>query len=68
MSSPLFAALAGHQLWHIVPLVVAVSLVYGATRHELMNEILSNAFKFCLWIIGFIGIIFAILYFVASRL
>ena len=46
MPDPLLASMAQLQLWHIVPLVVAVSLVYGATRHELMSEMLSNALKF----------------------
>ena len=68
MNDPLLATLAYPQLWHIAPLIVAVSLVYGATRHEQLGEILSNAFKFGLWIVGFIGVIFAILYFVANQL
>ena len=33
------------QLFHMVPLVVAISLVYGATRHELIGPILHQSFK-----------------------
>ena len=64
----LFASLLHSQLWHFVPLVVAISLVYGATRHELMRPILSNAFKFGVWIVGFVAVIALILFLVSTRL
>ena len=64
----LFASLLQSQLWHFVPLVVAISLVYGATRHELMGPILSNAFKFGVWIVGFVAVIALILFLVSTRL
>jgi hypothetical protein len=38
-----------------------VSLVYGATRHEYMLPILANALHTAMWILGFMGIIAAIL-------
>ena len=28
----LFAGILNSQLWHLVPLIIAVSLVYGATK------------------------------------
>ena len=68
MPPALFASFMQSQLWHFVPLVVAISLVYGATRHELMGPILSNAFKFGIWIIGFVAVIAAILFWVSTRL
>ena len=49
------------QVWYAVPLIVSISLVYGATRHEYMGPILNNAFRAGVWIVGFMGIIFAIL-------
>lgn len=52
---------AVNQLWYVLPLVVTVSLVYGATRHELMSPILHNAFRAATWIIGFMAIIFFVL-------
>ena len=59
---PLFADILPHnQLWYLLPLVVAISLVYGATRHELMGPILANALHTAGWILGFMAIIFAIL-------
>ncbi len=50
-----------NQLWYVLPLIVSVSLVYGATRHELIGPILNNAFRAATWIVGFMGIIFSVL-------
>ena len=52
---------AANQLWYVVPLIVAISLVYGATRHEFMGPILHNAFRAATWIAGFMAIIFVVL-------
>jgi len=57
----LIASLTDSQLWHIVPLVVAISFVYGATRHELIGPVLRDTFKAATWIICFMAIIFVIL-------
>ena len=54
-----------NQLWCLIPLVVSVSLVYGATRHELMGSILQQALRAAIWIVGFMSVIFAILYLVS---
>lgn len=54
-----------NQLWYAVPLVAAVSLVYGATRHELMVPILHNAFRAATWIVGFMAVIFFLLLFIS---
>jgi hypothetical protein len=56
----LFAASSG-LLWHSIPIIVLVSLVYGATRHELMGPILNNAIRTAIWITGFMLLIAAIL-------
>ncbi|MCR9118738.1 MAG: hypothetical protein NXI22_17520 [bacterium] len=59
----LFAVtLWGNHLWYLFPLVVTISLVYGATRHELMEPILYNALRAGVWIIGFMLVIFAIMF------
>ena len=50
-----------NMLWHAVPLILVVSIVYGATRHEYMPEILTNAYRATTWIVSFIAIIFGIL-------
>ncbi|MBP87757.1 MAG: hypothetical protein CMJ64_13715 [Planctomycetaceae bacterium] len=58
----LLAAAVHNRLWYAIPLIVAVSLVYGATRHELMGPILNNALRAAVWIVSFMSIIFGILY------
>jgi hypothetical protein len=58
---PLFAGLAESQLWYAAPLVVAISLVYAGTRHELMGPILWHAFRAGVWIVAFMVIVFVVL-------
>jgi len=58
---PLLASLLDNRLWYALPLIIVVSLVYGATRHELLGPILHHALRFSLWIIGFMVIIFGVL-------
>jgi hypothetical protein len=53
------------KLWYALPLIVSVSLVYAATRHERMQPILIHAARAAVWIIGFMAIIFAVIYAVA---
>ncbi|MCH8922249.1 MAG: hypothetical protein IIA67_03750 [Planctomycetes bacterium] len=55
--------LANHvgQLWYAIPLIVAVSFAYAATRHELMEPILRHAVRIGVWIVGFMAIVFAVL-------
>lgn len=57
----LFAA-TEHFLWHAVPLIAIISLVYGATRHELLGPILIHAYRTAIWIVAFMAVIFAILF------
>lgn len=51
-------------LFYYVPLIIAISLVFGATRHEDTSRILRHAFYTARWITGFMGIIFVILLFI----
>ncbi len=46
---------------YYVPLIIAISLVFGATRHEDTSKIISHSFHTARWITGFMAIIFAIL-------
>jgi hypothetical protein len=48
-------------LWHAIPIILIVSLVYGGTRHELLRPILHNAFRTVVWITGFMLLIAAVL-------
>lgn len=50
------------RLFYAVPLVVVISLVYGATRHEYLPEILANSLRSAVWVIGFMAIIFALIW------
>ena len=50
------------QIWYAIPLVVAISLVYGATRHENLKEILIQTYRSAVWVIGFMAIIFAVIF------
>lgn len=42
-------------IWYMLPLIVSVSLVYAATRHEYITPILKHAVRFGLWISLFMG-------------
>ncbi|MCY2992610.1 MAG: hypothetical protein NTY19_32720 [Planctomycetota bacterium] len=64
MPVPLFAT-APSLLWHAIPIILIVSLVYGATRHELLGPILHHAFRTAVWISGFMLMIGGILWVVA---
>jgi len=51
-----------NRMWYAVPLIISVSFVYAATRHERAWPILDHAIRFGTWIIGFMAIVFVILY------
>jgi hypothetical protein len=53
------------RLWYALPLVVSVSLVCAATRHEQMGPILVHALRFAIWVLVFMGIILAVLQFLS---
>ena len=48
--------------WYMLPLVLAISLVYSASRYELPEYILSRAFRLFLQIVIFMAAAFAILW------
>jgi len=51
-----------NRLWYALPLIVSVSLVYAATRHERVRDILHHAARTAVWIAGFMLLVFAVLY------
>jgi hypothetical protein len=65
---PVLVAYQIVDLWYALPLVVAVSLVYSATRNERMEPILAGAARFAIWVLGFLAVTFAILYFLSWNL
>jgi len=62
MIPTLLADFANAQLWYCVPLVVAISLVYGAARHEYLKEILVQSAKAMGWIVFFMVMIFLLVW------
>lgn len=48
--------------WYLLPLALAVSLVYSASRFELPDRILRRAIWLFIQIVGFMAIVFAILW------
>ena len=53
MTAALLANLDVNMLWFAAPLVIVVSLVYAATRHEDLGLIFRHAFRVATWIVGF---------------
>lgn len=53
--------LAVVSLWYALPLIVSVSLVCAATRHEDMGPILNHAVRFGLWIVIFMAAVMALM-------
>jgi hypothetical protein len=41
-----------HIYWLILPLVIAISLVYSASRHEAWARIWFHSLRLSLWILG----------------
>jgi len=62
----LFAAIP--SIWYALPLIVAVSLVYAATRHELLEPIVHHAVRTGAWIAGFMAVVFAVLFLIDRQL
>lgn len=55
--SALMPLLAVMNLWYALPLIVSVSLVCAATRHEEFGPILQHAMRFGLWIVVFMVVV-----------
>ena len=56
--APLLAVM---NLWYALPLIVSVSLVCAATRHEEFGPIMHHAVRFGLWIIAFMAVVMGVL-------
>ncbi|MBN2024150.1 MAG: hypothetical protein JW809_15310 [Pirellulales bacterium] len=61
MGSFLLAVGGSGDFWYAVPLVIVVSLVYSAIRHEATVPILQQAWRTAVWITGFMAAIFIVL-------
>jgi hypothetical protein len=47
--------------WFLVPLVLVISLVFSATRHEHWQTIVLRAMRSATWSMVFLGIVFLVL-------
>jgi hypothetical protein len=56
-----------HDLWYAFPLIIVVSLVYAATRHEQAKPIFLHALRVGLWITGFMAVVFVALVLISWR-
>ena len=57
-----------NQLWYSLPVVVAVSLSYAATRHEDMPSIVRHAVRLGFWIFVFFGALSLLLWWLGRGL
>ena len=57
----MYPPLATAALWYALPLVVSVSLVCAATRHELMRPIMEHAVRFAAWLLVFMAVFMVLL-------
>jgi hypothetical protein len=48
--------------WFVLPLVVVISLVFSATRHEHWKPIVSGAIRTGTFLLFFLGIFFLLLF------
>ncbi len=61
MNPAILAASRANELWYALPLIVVVSLVYAATRHEQMGPILLHALRFAAMVVGFMAAVLVVL-------
>lgn len=50
------------DIWYSLPAIISISLVYAATRHEEMGQILNHALRTGLLITTFMAAFFALLW------
>ncbi len=50
-----------HVYWFVLPLVIAISLVYSASRHESWPKIWWHSLRLCGWIFGVLVLTTAVL-------
>ena len=48
--------------WHLPLMLLVISLVYSATRHEQWDEILGEAFRWGIRMFGFMLVVALVLY------
>ena len=61
-------AVSNNILWYVLPLAVAVSLVYSASRYEEPESIINRAVRLFFQITIFMAAVFAVLWALSFRL
>ncbi len=56
------------RMWYALPLILVVSIVYGATRHEAARPIIEHAIRFGLGIVAFMAVLFVVIWLVSSSI
>jgi hypothetical protein len=64
-SLALFAAAPPNKLWYAIPLIVTISLVYAATRHEQLRPMLRRALRVALLVTGAMAVLVVLLEFMS---
>lgn len=54
--------------WYLVPMVLIISFAYSASQYELPEKIVRIATKRTLYILGFMALAFAVLWFLSDGL
>ena len=54
--------------WLVVPLAASISLVYSASRYEMPKRILRRATRLFLTILGFLAIVYCVLFVLSFNL
>ncbi len=67
MNLVLLSSIWSAQIWYAAPLIVVISLVYGATRHEYLKEIVGHSIRAAIWLLVFLGIIFAVVWWATTK-
>lgn len=62
VDATILATATAARIWYAIPLVLVVSLVYGATRHEYLLEILVHSFRSAIWLLTFMTAIFVVIW------
>ena len=57
-----------NRFWYLIPLALAISLAYTASRYELPEVILRRSWTFFWKTLAFMGAIFVVLYVLAMGL
>ena len=65
---PLLSITSMFDMWYAVPLVIAVSLVYAATRFEDTPSILVHAGRTAVWVVGFMAVVFLAFFLISKQL